>query len=43
LSSNYAVRFIVKQKSLMKKGLGEGAAFKETEKLFQDRMQRKID
>lgn len=41
--ANYAVRFILKQKEFMKKGLSENAAFRETEKLFQDRMQRKID
>lgn len=41
--TNYAVRFILKQKELMKRGMNESAAFFETEKVFQDRMQRKID
>ncbi|EAS01672.1 hypothetical protein TTHERM_01207720 (macronuclear) [Tetrahymena thermophila SB210] len=41
--ANYVVRFILKQKEYMKRGMSANAAFIETEKIFQDRMQRKID
>jgi hypothetical protein len=40
---NYATRFILKQKQFMRNGFTEQQAFEETEKLFQERMRRKLD
>ncbi|KRX01188.1 hypothetical protein PPERSA_03692 [Pseudocohnilembus persalinus] len=42
-TKNYVLRFIEKQKQFMINGFKEDLAFKKTEQLFQDRIQRKID